>query len=85
MIPEKEDRDFIHTFIFNELTKDIYKKETKKKYLDIIEKLHIDGAQGVIFGCTEISLLINPSECSVIVFDTTAIHTKAAVDFALSN
>ena len=58
-------------------------EELEKKYLDIIEKLCKDGAQGVIFGCTEISLLINQSDCNVIVFDTTVIHSKAAVDFAL--
>src|ERR1039457_6175233 len=55
IIPGREDRDFIHASIFNEFTKGIYKKETKEKYLDIIEKLHKDGAQGIIFGCTEIS------------------------------
>ena len=84
IIPDSGDRNIIHTSIFNEFTKGIYKKETKKKYLDIIEKMRKDGAQGVIFGCTEISLLLNPSECSVSVFDTTAIHSKAAVDFAMS-
>lgn len=85
IIPDSEDRDFIHSSIFNEFTKGIYKEETKKKYLNIIEKLSNEGAQGIIFGCTEISLLLNPSECNVPVFDTTAIHSKAAVDFALSN
>ncbi len=83
VIPNSVDRNFIHNSIFNELTKGIFKDETKKKYLDIIEKLRKDGAQGVIFGCTEISLLINQSDCNVIVFDTTVIHSKAAVDFAL--
>jgi aspartate racemase len=67
----------------NDLTKGIYKNEVKNKYLNIIEQLNKEGAQGIIFGCTEISLLLNPSECSVQVFDTTTIHSKAAVDFAL--
>jgi aspartate racemase len=84
MIPDSPDRDFIHASIFDELTKGIIKEETKRKYLTIIEKLRKDGVQGVIFGCTEISLLLNPSDCNVTVFDTTAIHSKAAVDFALS-
>ncbi|HXD93790.1 MAG TPA: aspartate/glutamate racemase family protein, partial [Bacteroidia bacterium] len=78
------DRDFIHACIFDELTKEIFKQETKKKYIEIIEKLQRDGAKGVIFGCTEISLLLNQSDCSIKVFDTTTIHAKAAVDFALS-
>jgi aspartate racemase len=83
IIPEIEDRDFIHSSIMNELTKGIYKIEVKNKYLNIIEQLCKEGAQGIIFGCTEISLLLSPSECNVQVFDTTTIHSKAAVDFAL--
>lgn len=84
IIPNSTDRDFIHASIFNQLTKGIFTKETKDKYLEIIDQLHKDGAQGIIFGCTEISLLVNPSDCHCIVFDTTAIHSRAAVDFALS-
>ena len=84
VIPDSSDRDFIHASIFNELTKGIFKDETKKKYIDIIETLKINGAEGVIFGCTEISLLIKQEDSSITVFDTTAIHSKAAVDFALA-
>ncbi len=85
IIPDSISRDFIHASIFNELTKGIFKDETRKKYLEIIGKLQSDGAQGVIFGCTEFSLLINQSDCNITVIDTTAIHSKAAVDFALSD
>jgi aspartate racemase len=84
VMPGREDRDFIHSSIMKDLTKGIYKIEVKDKYLKIIEQLCREGAQGIIFGCTEISLLLNPSECNVQVFDTTTIHSKAAVDFALS-
>ena len=83
LIPGGEERNFIHTSIFNELTKGMFQEETKKRYLEIIEQLQKEGAQGIIFGCTEISLLISPSDCTVTIFDTTAIHAKAAVDFAL--
>ncbi len=82
-IPDNADRDFIHSSIFDELTKGVFKNETKNKYLDIIEKLQKEGAQGIIFGCTEITLLIKKVECNVTVFDTTEIHSKSAVDFAL--
>ena len=85
LIPNAEDRDFIHASILNELTNGIFKKETKNRYLEIIERLCTNGAQGVVFGCTEIPLLIDPSKCNVTVFDTTAIHSEAAVDFALSS
>jgi aspartate racemase len=83
LIPDEADRDFIHASIFNELTKGIFKDETKQRFLAIIDKLHNAGAQGVIFGCTEIALLITQADCDVTIFDTTAIHSKAAVDFAL--
>ena len=83
IVPDNADRDFIHASIFNELTKGIFKDETKKKYIAIIDNLKTNGADGVIFGCTEIALLINQADSSVRVFDTTAIHSKAAVDFAL--
>lgn len=85
MIPDSADRDFIHASILNELTKGIFNEETKNRYLKIIEQLRGSGAQGVIFGCTEISLLVNQSDCNVTVYDTTAIHSRAAVDFALSS
>jgi aspartate racemase len=84
VIPDSSDRDFIHASIFNELTKGIFKDETKKKYIDIIAKLKRDEADGVIFGCTEIALLITQDDSNITIFDTTAIHSKAAVDFALS-
>lgn len=84
IIPGKDDRNFMHSSIFNELTRGFFKVETKNKYLDVIEKLEKDGAQGVIFGCTEINLLINQSDCNITVFDTALIHSKSAVDFSLS-
>ena len=82
-IPTGEDRNFIHASISNELQKAVFKDETKEKYLKIIEKLREKGAQGIILGCTEIPLLINQADCNLPIFDTTAIHSRAAVDFAL--
>ena len=57
LFPTMRTGDFIHSSIFDELTKGVFKNETKNKYLDIIEKLQKEGAQGIIFGCTEITLL----------------------------
>jgi len=85
LIPDKKDaREYIHHSIFNELGKGIFTGEAKEKYLTIINDLINRGAEGIIFGCTEIPLLIKPEECSVPVFDTTQIHARAAADFALS-
>ncbi len=81
--PEESDRDFIHLSIFKELGKELFKPETKKKYLQIIGELKNKGAEGIILGCTEIPLLIKQSDSNLPLFDTTLIHSKAAVDFAL--
>ena len=83
IIPDADDRNFIHNSIFTELGKGIFKAETKEKYLEIINKLTAQNTRGVILGCTEIPLLIKQSDCSVTTFDTTLIHAKSAVDFAL--
>lgn len=85
IIPTGKDRNFIHASISNELQKEIFKDETKKQYLKIIEKLRDKGAEGIILGCTEIPLLINQTDSHLLIFDTTAIHSRAAVDFALSD
>lgn len=84
LIPNAEgDMEFIHNSIFAELGKGIFSSETKKKYLEIIEKLKKSGAQGVILGCTEIPILIKQEDCSIKTFDTTLIHARAAVEFML--
>jgi aspartate racemase len=83
LIPNDADKDFIHAAIFDELGVGVFKPETKARYLQIIEALKDQGAKGVVFACTEIPLLIPTAECPFPVFDTMAIHSKAAVDFAL--
>jgi len=85
LIPSEKDKEFIHSSIYAELGKGIFASETKKRYLHIIDDLKTKGAEGVIFGCTEIPMLLNQSDCDIPVFDTTAIHSRAAVDFALAD
>lgn len=85
IVPGKEARAFIHNSIYNELTSGIFTEETKRTYLAIIEELKKAGAQGVIFGCTEIPLLIEEEESPLQSFDTTQIHVTAAVNFALES
>ncbi len=84
LIPEAEDREFIHSTIAYELGKGIINQETKKRYCAIIKKLADKGAEGVILGCTEIPLLIQQEDVSVPIFNTTLIHSAAAVQFALA-
>ncbi|CAA9202764.1 L-aspartate/glutamate-specific racemase [Flavobacterium bizetiae] len=85
IIPKsEEDKDFIHTTIFEELGKGIVSSETKKRYLEIANQLIKEGAEGIILGCTEIPLVIKPEDLAVPIFDTALIHSNAAVDFQLS-
>jgi aspartate racemase len=85
VIPNSDDREFINNSILDELIKDIFTKETRKKFKQIIQELQFRGAEGVILGCTEIPLLIKLEDVEIPVFDTTLIHSLAAVDFALEN
>ncbi|EOR24539.1 aspartate racemase [Niallia nealsonii AAU1] len=84
IVPEKEERESVHHIIFDELCKGIILPESKKTYIRIIEKLIDQGAEGVILGCTEIPLLIKQEDSSIPLFDTTFLHAKAAVSFALT-
>lgn len=84
LIPDEEDRAFIHTTIFDELGKGIVNNSTKERYISICNRLIENGAQGIILGCTEIPMLIKPEDLTVPTFDTTLIHSEAAVRFSLS-
>ncbi len=83
IIPADADRQIIHDIIYNELCLGIIKDDSRQKYIDIINKLCANGAEGIILGCTEIPLLIKQSDVLIPVYDTTKIHAESAVDFAL--
>lgn len=84
MIPNEEERKYIVKTLDEELHKGIFSEATKEGYLKIINRLLAEGAEGIILGCTEIPMLIQPEEIAAPAFDTTKIHSEAAVDFALS-
>ena len=83
IIPEDADRQIIHDIIYNELCLGVIKDDSRQKYINIINKLCANGAEGIILGCTEIPLLIKQSDVLIPVYDTTKIHAESAVDFAL--
>lgn len=85
IIPSDTAIEFINHSIYEEFSNGIFLPDTKKQYLLIIDKLVVQGAEGIIFGCTEIPILIKQSDCSVPVFDTAYIHSMAAVDFVLQD
>ena len=83
VLPDSEEKDFIHKVIFSELCKGIMREESKNRFVEIIEKLVSRGAEGIILGCTEIPLLVREGDVDVPLFDTTRIHAESAVEFAL--
>ncbi len=84
IIPDESDRDRVHTIIYDELVKGQIKDDSRKTYLEIIDRLTANGAEGIILGCTEIPLLVGQQDTSAVLFDTTRLHAERAVEFALS-
>jgi aspartate racemase len=83
VVPNKLQRARVHSVIYDELCRGMVNADSKTGYLDVIDSLTERGAQGVILGCTEIGLLIEPSDTEVKLYDTTEIHAEEAVRFAL--
>lgn len=84
LVPDEEDRGFIHRAIFDELALGVVDDRTRERFAGIIDGLVARGAQGVILGCTEIELLISQQDSPVPVFPTARLHIEAAVERALA-
>ncbi|MCA8172391.1 aspartate/glutamate racemase family protein [Burkholderia gladioli] len=82
LTPDAEDRDTVHRVIYEELCHGLIEPASRAAYAAIIGRLAARGAQAVILGCTEITLLIGERDSPLPVFDTTALHAQAAVEFA---
>ena len=85
LIPETGARAEVHRIIYEELCQGQLLDSSRQYYQQVTENLADKGAKGVILGCTEIGLLIQQADSPISVFDTTAIHAAAAVDFLLSS
>ena len=85
IMPEKDDQHIINEIIYNELCQGIIKEKSRKEYVRIIDKIIEKGGKGIILGCTEIGLLIKEKDISVKIFDTTILHAKKAIEFALKS
>lgn len=83
IVPNDEDRDTIHRIIYEELCLGVVLPESRDAYGRIMESLASQGAEAIILGCTEISLLVSQQDSKVPLFDTTAIHARAAAEAAL--
>ncbi len=84
LIPDATGLTTVHGIIYRELAVGVIREESRRAYVEVIEGLENRGAEGIILGCTEIPLLIRQQDVTVPVFDTTALHAAAAVDFALA-
>lgn len=84
LVPGPEDRDTVHRVIYDELCRGVIDAGSRDAYRGILARLAADGAEAIILGCTEISLLVGAPDSPVPLFDTTAIHARAAAGHALA-
>ncbi|CAN7148469.1 aspartate/glutamate racemase family protein [Bosea sp. LjRoot9] len=80
MVPDAAQRGDVHRIIYEELCRGVIEPASKARYLDIVAEAAGQGADGVILGCTEITLLVSQADFAIPVFDTTALHVEAALD-----
>ncbi len=85
IVPELHDRQMVHDIIYQELCLGQIEPESREVYLAIIDRLDEQKIDGVILGCTEIGMLVEPQHTPVRLYDTTAIHAQQAVNYALSD
>ena len=85
LIPDTDARAEVHRIIYDELCQGQLLDSSRQYYQQVIEDLAKKGCEGVILGCTEIGLLISQADSPIPVFDTTAIHAAAAVQFLLAD
>ena len=83
IIPDKNDIEIINEVIYDELCLGIINSNSKKKFLEIVDKLRNKGAEGIILGCTEIGLLIKNEDTDVPLFDTAIIHAGQAAMYSI--
>ena len=83
IIPDKNDIEIINKVIYDELCLGTINSNSKKKFLEIVDKLRNKGAEGIILGCTEIGLLIKNADTDVPLFDTAIIHAEQAAIYSI--
>jgi len=83
VIPELHDRQMVHDIIYQELCQGQIEAESREVYLAIIDRMREQEIDGVILGCTEIGMLLQPQHTEIKLYDTTTIHAQQAVNRAL--
>lgn len=83
LTPDEQDRLDVHRIIYEELCLGTINPDSRRRYRAVMQRLAERGAQGIILGCTEIGLLVAQEDAAVPLFDTTALHARAAAAWAL--
>ncbi|WP_392544606.1 aspartate/glutamate racemase family protein [Oryzobacter telluris] len=81
VVPDATDREVVHRVIYDELVHDVVRPESREAYLGVVDRLVAAGAEAVVLGCTEIGLLLRDGDAAVPLYDTTALHVAAGVDW----
>jgi aspartate racemase len=84
LVPDESDRRLVHEVIYQELCVGVAEDRSRREYRRIMRQLAERGAECILFGCTEIDLLVSPHDAPVPVFDTTRLHARKAVSLALN-
>lgn len=84
LVPPEPDRRLVHDVIYRELCVGVMREESREEYRRIMRELADRGSEAILFGCTEIDLLVGPDDSPVPVFDTTQLHARRAVELALT-
>jgi aspartate racemase len=82
LVPPEPDLTLVHDVIYDELCQGRIRDDSRARYRRVITDLEAAGVEGIIYGCTEIDLLVGPEDAAVPVFDTTRLHVEAAVEWA---
>jgi aspartate racemase len=85
LVPEPDSQQRMNDVIYQELCRGEMRPESRRLFLDIIERLRAQGAEGIVLGCTEIPLLVEPQHCDLPLFNTALLHAAKALDFALQS
>jgi aspartate racemase len=83
-VPTKADREIVHGVIYDELCLGKVFDTSRIEYLRIIDQLREPGAEAVILGCTEITMLVGPADSTIRLFDTTNLHATKAAEWSMA-
>lgn len=83
LVPPADERAEVNRIIYDELCLGVVADASRRRYRDVMAALVARGAECIILGCTEITMLVGPDDTTVETFDTTAIHAETSADFAI--